>query len=208
MEKNVSRPVEGRVRRSRTQLILIFVLFLLPPVSAWVAWKLMGQGGVDATTNAGTLVVPARPLALAGLWRSDGTAYQDADLRGHWTYVLFDGGDCSERCRQQLYLTRQIRLAMSKDIPRVQRLLVLAHQPEPALMRHLAEEHPDLQWVVRDASAEALLQDFRGEGFAPEGGQYFLVDPLGNLMMYYDLEVPTKGIMKDLQKLLKVSQIG
>lgn len=204
----MSRPDEARVRRSRTQLVLIFALFLLPPVGAWVAWKFMGQTGVESTTNAGTLITPARPLALSGLRRQDGEAWQDADMRGRWTYVMFADDDCGDACRQQLYLTRQIRLAMSKDIPRVQRLLVLGHKPTPALAERLEGEHADLHWVVRDADAAGLLQRFRGEGFAPEGGQYFLVDPLGNLMMYYDLAVPAKGVMKDLQRLLKVSQIG
>lgn len=204
----MSRPDERQVRRSRTQLVLIFALFLLPPVSAWVAWKFMGQAGVDSTTNAGTLVVPARPLSISGLYRADGTALPEAALRGRWTYVVFAGADCDERCRQQLYLTRQIRLAMSKDIPRVQRLLVLTRPPEAALAEAFADEHADLQWVVRDGQAQALLQRFRGDGFAPEGGEYFLVDPLGNLMMYYDLEVPVSGIVKDLQRLLKISQIG
>jgi hypothetical protein len=97
---------------------------------------------------------------------------------------------------------------MNKDVPRVNRLLVFAQAPAAALMQRLAEEHADLRWVVRDEQAGGLLQQFSGEGFGPEGGQYFLVDPLGNLMMYYDLEMPTKGIMRDLQKLLKISQIG
>ena len=56
--------------------------------------------------------------------------------------------------------------------------------------------------------AQALLQPFRGDGFAPQGEQFFLVDPLGNLMMYYDPGVQASGVMKDLQKLLKISQIG
>ena len=61
----------------------------------------------------------------------------------------------------------------------------------------------------RDFSdAAALLGRFRGEGFSPDGTQYFLVDPLVNLMMYYDSEVSAKGMMKDLRKLLKVSQVG
>jgi hypothetical protein len=204
----VSRPDERQVRRSRTQLVLIIALFLLPPVGAWVVWKFMDRTGVESTTNAGTLIAPARPLAMSGLRRPDGSAWQDADMRGRWTYVMFAGDDCDEACVQQLYLTRQIRLAMSKDIPRVQRLLVLSRQPAPALVERLVGEHADLHWVVRDADAGGLLQRFRGEGFAPEGMQYFLIDPLGNLMMYYDLEVPAKGVMKDLQKLLKISQIG
>jgi len=204
----MSRPDDRQTRRSRVQLILIFALFLLPPVSAWVAWKYLGEQGVDATTNAGTLIAPPRPLQIAGLLGADGTALAEGDLRGRWTYVVFASAGCDERCEQQLYLTRQIRLAMSKDVARVQRLLVLAQQPAPALAQHLAEEHADLLWVVPSEQAQTLLQQFGGTGFGAAGEQYFLVDPLGNLMMYYDLGVPTKGIMKDLQKLLKISQIG
>ena len=196
------------IRRSRIQLLLIFTLFLLPPVGAWVAWQYLGEQGVEATTNAGTLVAPARPLQVTGLRRADGSALVDADLRGHWTYVLFAQGNCAARCQEQLYLTRQTRLAMNKDIQRVKRLLVLERAPAAELARRLAAEHEDLDWVVRSDQAGALIEHFRGDGFGPEGEQYFLVDPLGNLMMFYDLEVPAKGLMKDLQKLLKISQIG
>jgi hypothetical protein len=208
MERKVSGLEDSRAGRSRAQLVLIWVLFLLPPLSAWVAWKYLGEQGVGATTNAGTLVSPARPLQLAGLVQPDGTALTESGVRGRWTYVLFAPGDCAERCQKQLYLTRQIRMAMSKDIQRVQRLLVLAEPPSPAFARQLAEEQADLRWVVRNEQAGSLLQAFSGAGFDPTGEQFFLVDPLGNLMMYYDLEVPTKGMMKDLQKLLKISQIG
>ncbi|MCB1802541.1 MAG: hypothetical protein KDI82_12690 [Gammaproteobacteria bacterium] len=201
------RPDE-QTRRNRTKLLLIFALFLLPPVSAWVAWKYFSGAGVSVTTNAGTLVAPARPLTLAGLHDRDGKAIGDDALRGRWTYVIFASGGCDEACQQQLYLTRQVRLAMSKDIPRVQRLLVLDGAPQPDFAAELAEAHADLIVAVRDAAAESVLEDFRGTGFAPGGVQYFLVDPLGNLMMYYDLDVPTKGMMRDLQKLLKISQIG
>ena len=203
----VSDPIH--VRRNRLKLLGIFALFLLAPLSALVAWLYLGDAGVDTTTNAGTLVSPARPLAISGLLNADGTPLTDADLRGHWTFVLFaPAASCDERCQEQLYLTRQTRLAMNKDVSRVQRLMVFAQRPDAALRENLAREHADLRWVVGDNRAEPLRARFRGEGFAPEGEHYFLVDPLGNLMMFYDLSVPTKGMMKDLRKLLKVSQIG
>lgn len=195
-------------RRGRTQLLLIIALFLLPPVGAWVAWKMLGEQGVGATTNAGTLVSPARPLAVGGLRTADGSPANDGLLQGRWTYVVFAARECDERCRQQLYLTRQVRLAMSKDIPRVRRLLILDGPPEVALTQDLATEHADLEYAVLDEHADALLRQFSGDGFDPGGAKYFLVDPLGNLMMYYDLDVPAKGMMKDLQKLLKISQVG
>jgi len=208
METSMPMPDRAQIRRSRVQLVMIVLLFLLPPIGAWVAWQYVGQEGVDATTNAGTLVSPARPLAVAGLIQADGTTMGDAALRGRWTYVLFAPAGCDDRCRQQLYLTRQVRLAMNKDIPRVQRLLVLSGEPGAALAQQLATEHKDLHWVVGAADARSLLDRFQGPGFGTGGAQFFLVDPLGNLMMHYDLAVPAKGVIKDLQKLLKVSQIG
>lgn len=195
-------------RRSRTQLLLMFVLFLAPPVGAWFAWQYFGDHGAASTTNAGTLVAPARPLRVTGLVDAGGDALTDADLRGHWTYVLFAPAGCDKRCQQQLYLTRQIRLAMNKDTRRVRRLLVLDSPPSAHLAQLLADEHTDLEWAVRGDGAAPLLERFHGSGFAPTGEQTFLVDPLGNLMMFYDPAVPAKGMMKDLRKLLKVSQVG
>ncbi|MCP5300130.1 MAG: hypothetical protein H6959_04745 [Chromatiaceae bacterium] len=195
-------------RRNRAKLLLIIALFVLPPASAWIAWKYLGSAGVDATTNAGTLVQPARPLDVAGLQRVGGGAIGEGDLRGHWTYVMFANGGCDATCEQQLYLTRQIRLAMNKDMQRVQRVLVVDAPPQTPLASQLESAHQDLIVAVRDAGAAPLLQRFRGNGFSTGGAQYFLVDPLGNLMMFYDLEVPAKGMLRDLQKLLKISQIG
>lgn len=208
METSTSVPDARQVRRSRIQLLLIFALFLLPPLSAWVAWQYLGEQGVQQTTNAGTLISPARPLALSGLQQRDGSPLGDDVLRGHWTYVLFASAACDARCEEQLYLTRQTRLAMNKDIPRVQRLLLFGAAPDAALVERLADEHADLTWVVRTDGSAAATGAFRGPGFAPDGRQFFLVDPLGNLMMFYGSDVPAKGMMKDLQKLLKISQIG
>ena len=208
METSTPAPDRQQLRRSRTQLVLILLLFSVPPFAAWLAWQYLGGQGVESTTNAGALISPARPLQMAGLLHADGTAFDEAGMRGRWTYVHFAPSDCDARCEEQLYLTRQTRLAMSKDIPRVQRLLVFASMPAIALQERLAAEHADLTWVVRDTSAAELLKQFQGPGFTVEGGQFFLVDPLSNLMMFYDLEVPPRGMMKDLQKLLKISQIG
>lgn len=195
--------------KGRRQLVLLVVLFMVPPIGAWIAWKVMGDQGVSVTTNAGQLISPARPLALSALRDPSGSTVDASTLHGRWTYVLFDDGSCSStRCDEQLYLTRQTRLAMNKDVQRVQRLLVLANTPSPMLRDRLDQQHPDLRWVVRGDEAQVLLRDFTGNGFDASGRSFFLVDPLGNLMMAYDLEVPAKGLMKDLQKLLKVSQIG
>ncbi len=196
--------------RGRRQLLMLIGLFLLPPLAAWLAWQYLSTHGVSATTNNGTLVTPPRPVDLA---RLDYPAGQDADaLRGRWVFVVFAGAECDSRCRRQLFLTRQVRIGVNKDMPRVRRLLVVRGGDAAALAAGLAGEHPDLT-VAAAAPADARLAPFRGEGFDDRGGQFFLVDPLGNLMMYYALDGDDaarqgKGLLRDLQKLLKVSQIG
>ena len=196
------------VGKGRRQLLLIVALFLIPPATAWLAWLYLQEQGVGATTNAGTLVSPARPVHLGGLRNGSGAPFDPDTLRGRWTYVLFGDARCEDDCWERLYLTRQTRLAMNKDIARVQRLLILSSAPSAGLVQRLSNEHPDLRWVVLDNAAEPGLQAFDGVGYDRKGNHYFLVDPLGNLMMVYDLSVPAKGVMKDLRKLLKISQVG
>ena len=41
-----------------------------------------------------------------------------------------------------------------------------------------------------------------------QANMIFIVDPLGNLMMRFDARQEPKGLLSDLQKLLKLSHIG
>lgn len=192
--------------KGRRQLILLAVLFAAPVVTAWLAWKLAVTEGVGATTNAGQLIAPARPLAAVGLTGTDGEQLGDRLLSGRWSYVLLSTGSCTAACADKLYLTRQVRTGVSKDMQRVQRLLVL--RALPADLDAMRATHPDLQIAVLDDKTwENFAAQFEGE-VAAEQGVFFMVDPLGNLMMRYDSAVEPKGVLKDLRKLLKVSQVG
>ena len=190
--------------RGRRQLMMIIALFLVPPIAAWIAWQYLGEHGVSATTNAGTLISPARPLGFEQLAQAR-SGVDATELRGRWLYVVYAQHGCDARCEKQLYLTRQVRIAVNKDTPRVKRLLVLGGG-DTAQRAQIAEQHPDL--LVVEGVSEQLSANFNGSGFASAGEQFFLVDPLGNLMMFYDAEISPKGILRDLQKLLKISQVG
>lgn len=193
-------------RRSRMQLILIALLFAAPVVTAWVTWKFAVSGGVNATTNAGQLISPARPLQATGLLGADEQPLGDRLLNGRWSYVLLSGGGCDAQCADALYLTRQVRTSVNKDMQRVQRLLVLRQLP--ADLDAMRAMHPDLKVAVVDTQAWQAFAGQFGSDAAAEHGVFFMVDPLGNLMMRYDGQVEPKGVLKDLRKLLKVSQVG
>ncbi len=194
--------------KGRRQLIAIFVIFLLPPLLAWSAWQYLQSHGVSSTNNAGTLITPARPLAHEAL-EPVGGAGLDA-MKGRWRYVMFANEACGVLCMDQLYLTRQTRFSTHKDMQRIRRLLVVSEALSLASAQKILDDHPDLI-IARVMSTEQGSQwkkAFVGDEFSTQGKQFFLVDPLNNLMMYYDLTVEPKRLLKDLTKLLKVSQIG
>ena len=186
-----------KLSKSQRQLLALLAIFLLPPSAAYVAWKYVGEHGVATTTNNGQFISPARPLQY------DVLGEKAEPLKGRWTYVVLAPQGCEKQCQDQLYLTRQLRIAINKDFERVRRVVF---EPSGTLSDDLKAEHQDL--LTLGALPEAYQAAFQGDKFNHAGEQIFLIDPLGNLMMYYDLSVNFRGMLKDLQKLLKISQVG
>ena len=70
--------------------------------------------------------------------------------------------------------------------------------------------------IVNQKVSKALRIDYPAliqlESFVPgtfiKGHGIYLVDPLGNIMMYYGFDFAGKELLKDLKKLLKNSNIG
>ena len=200
---------EASLGRRRAQLVMLALLFMAPVMAAWVAWQYVGEHGVGETTNAGQLVVPAQRLPELPLVGLDGGPLNERALRSRWTYVMFaPAGGCDAGCEQWLYETRQLRISINKDFPRVHRLLILDTRPGPETLTALEQDHPDLTLAFATGEEMAAVRRTFAAA-APAGGSHvFLVDPLGNVMMTYDARVDFKGMFKDLRKLLKVSQIG
>ncbi len=201
---------ERERKKRRVQFLLLAALFTAPVVAAWVAWQYMGTHGVMSTTNTGTLITPARVIAPLRLTTPMARTLPGDYLRGRWTYVIFAPKDgCDEACQQQVFYTRQVRTSVNKDMHRVQRLLVLRQDPGESFVGQLQREHEDLQVAIVSAQEwPNLAGQFGIESDRADKLGLFLIDPLGNLMMAYGPEAPAKGVLKDLRKLLKVSQIG
>jgi len=174
------------VKRGRVKLVLLACFFILPAAASWLAWRFDLVPG--ATGNYGTLLPPkpASPAPLAG-------------LKGRWVLVQFDGGACDAWCERKLYIMRQIRRAQGKEMQRVERLWLLTDNVQPGAALRAAIEGT----VVAPAEP--------GAGFPAERNvtdHIYLVDPLGNLMMRFPRDPDPSLMIKDLQRLLKVSGFG
>jgi hypothetical protein len=189
--------------RGRRNFLLIAAMFLLP-VAVVSALYYGGVWSPSGTSAKGQLVHPALPLEIAGLRHADGTVAGAEVFQDKWSLIYIGDGACDQACRTALTYGRQTRLALNKDMTRVQRLLLATGSC--CDQAYLAREQPGL--VVLDASsadAQKLLAQFPGE----RARTLYIVDPLGNLMMRHDAsQVINKDLLSDLKKLLKLSHIG
>ena len=197
-----------RAGKKRT-LTALAALFLLPLAVAFFTYY--GTPWRPARrVNHGVLILPARSLPQLSLPRvgleppgavptPGGTPFH-----GRWSLVYLGSGACDAACRETLHVMRQTRLALNKDMTRVERVF-LASDPCCDLA-FLAREHAGLR--VLDASGPAarpLLAQFPAAG---REHMLFIVDPLGNLMMSYDARTNPRGLLEDLKKLLALSHVG
>ena len=193
-----------RRRRGRRLLVFVFAVFFVPLAGAWLWFANIDTWQPDGGTNNGDLIAPVWPLKAPRLQTVEGESLGGAALERKWVLVHVVGDSCDERCERNLYHTRQVRIALGKDISRVRRLLLVA-APD-ALAPATAREHPDL--IV--AFGDDLVSQIRSAtaGMPAQADAIYLVDPLLNLMMRFSPDLDPRLVIKDLKKLLKVSRIG
>jgi hypothetical protein len=200
----VTAPTE---RRSRAQIWIVIALFFAPLALAFLLYY-GGAGWRPAgSTNHGELISPPRPLPSVALPTPAGMPLPAESWHGKWTLLYVGDGRCDGRCRAALTLMRQTRLALNKDMTRVQRVfLATGNCCDQA---YLDAEHPDLTVALADNDAGAQLLAAFPEAQPAAEGFIYVIDPLGNLMMrHLPQPPPAEGLLKDLRQLLKLSHIG
>lgn len=192
-------------------MLLVLALFAAPLIIATLAITLFPDWRPKTTTNYGDLVKPVRKLPAFSLKTLQGKPVDETFLRGKWTMLYLARGACERPCVEQLYNIRQIRLAQGDNIRRLQRLMLwqadgVSHARQVELQQHFPGQ-VIVPLVTGDA--KALLQDFVLDEQEPLlANRVYLVDPLGNLMMKYEPGGKHRGMIKDLEKLLKYSGLG
>jgi hypothetical protein len=206
----MNAPVTPDTNRGRRQLVLLAALFFVPLAIAFFLYYGAGGWRPAGGTNAGDLVAPAVPLPEVTLARPDGTTTGPGFLRRKWTVAYVGDGACDERCRQALYLARQTRIALNKDMDRVQRVFLATGACCDTAF--LQAEHPDVEVALLgdDPASRALLDAIPAlDGVPPaQAGRLYVIDPLGNLVLSYSERSPDKALLTDVKKLLRLSHIG
>jgi hypothetical protein len=205
-------------RRQRRILIGVALIFFAPLALSFYLYY-----GRDwhprSRVNAGELIEPARPLpslalplagaaaAAAGVGVGVGVGETNPQfLKGKWTFLYLQHGRCDAECRRHLYDTRQVRLALDREMNRVQRVFIA--DSDCCDFQELKAAHPDLIVIRASPSDEPLLTLLPTVSDAMNAQRVYLIDPLGNAMMFYAPAVKSKGMLEDMKRLLRLSSIG
>lgn len=204
---DVEQTVETNKARGRKTLMLLVLIFAAPIVLSLLTWSYWRPSGFG---NNGDLIQPPRLLQPMNLQTPDGQEFDLHSLEAKWTLVYFDQGQCNETCRKSLYTMRQIRLGQSKNAYRVRTMLIVDNS-EQSVLDSVTTDYPGMIVVTGssaeiEATAGQFSTDF-GDALS-SSGRFYLVDPLNNLMMTFAPDMDPLDMLKDLKRLLKVSQIG
>lgn len=184
--------------KGRLQLSLIALVFFGPLILA--TWLYFSGAGLQpqGKSNHGELL---QPIVNIGDLLPQSKGLKQID--GFWSLVYSNEGLCDEACKNSLYTLRQSRLMLGQEMGRLQRLFLHGDSLPDTVF--LAEEHAGLI-ILRDGDLSSLLQNKKPATLS--AGGYYLVDPLGNLVMYFVPEIDPSDMVEDIKHLLELSRIG
>jgi len=184
-------------KNSHRTLLLLVAVFVLPFVIGtglfWSGWR------PEKFANHGELLQPPRLLPESGLSHADGRPLPTSELLGKWLLVMPVDQTCDATCQHNLQQMRQVYIALNKEQSRLQRVFISSGASDPAVER-MQQDFPDI--VVASAMGTAWRSALDGNGQT-----IYVVDPLGNIMMRYGDPADMRGVLKDLERLLKYSWI-
>jgi cytochrome oxidase Cu insertion factor (SCO1/SenC/PrrC family) len=174
-------------------LLLLAAMTIAPVAAAYVAYYFLPR---EARVNYGALIAAPAP-ALMGA-RFDGKPFALADFRGRWVLLIAGGERCETACLRMLYATRQARTMQGREQDRIVRAVLLTGDRAPPA--DALAEHPGLVAAHHDETSLASLPT--------KSDAIYLVDPLGNLVLRYSDDPDIKRLGKDLERVLRASNIG
>jgi len=185
-------------RSGLPMLALVIALLTLPFVIAaglyFFGWH------PEQTGNHGQLLNPPLPLPTSGLKTADGRPLTTADLQGKWLLLLDGTGPCTTDCVQRIDEMRRIQVSLNKEMGRLRRVVLSDRSGDPEFAQALRRQ-PDL------VLATAPPQWLPGTDVIP-GYRLHLIDPQGNLIMNYPIDIAARSVRSDVERLLKFAWTG
>ena len=189
------QPKIARTDRSKVLVLVIAAIAFVPLFLAYIVFLYFPTLVPGTTTNHGTLIQP--PVQVND---------DNLVLPGKWVMLIPVKTECDNACERVLYLSRQVHISLGKDASRIRRVILTSDSLSTGFLDLLAREHYQAAIVSLGRDATTILRKVATD---PAGDPVvFIMDPNGNIMMYYLPSQGGKPMLNDLKHLLKVSSIG
>ena len=166
-------------------------IFLLPIGLGTLFFYLNPSYFSQNTVNYGELISPVIVTE-----KSDIELLGDAILDGISTFAYVTDS-CDALCDKAVEDIKTIRTLINMDMRRIQRVLIAKDGSRPS-----QEDESLIHARIKNEELSAKLAIFPKNSI-------FLIDPIGNFMLYYNpIDINVKFVLKDLKRLLKYSRIG
>ena len=193
-----------KLTSNKNPYTLWFVVFAFV-APAVVAYLMYFFGEIRSFTNHGEILNPVVDISALKLRDEENQLIARDTLTYKWRIISIVGADCDEPCNKRIHDMRQIHKSLAKDQHRVIRMIVHLDAPSTELNALIAREYPNALNMYGD---EKDISSALGDSARIHQNETYIMDPIGNVMMRFTQDQPNQLLLKDLKKLLKVSQIG
>lgn len=175
---------------TRIKLFSLLLLFAVPMVVGWVLFHYHDLFQFK-TTNHGMLVHPAVFAKELSFKPSAHNTWQ----------IIYAPAACDEQAQNKMFTLHQLHTALGKNQQRVSLTWVTNATCKQ-------DAHDFRKLILNKQQLAQLKTALSNQKDFTVNDKIYLLDPIGNLFMYYDSSTNPMNILKDIKKVLEVSQIG
>lgn len=191
-----------KTENSKLSGYLLIAVFVVPLLIAIAMYAMRDYLPTTKSVSRGELIHPAQPITILTIQLASNETVDLKGIVGKWTYLVYAPNGCDLQCEASLFKLRQTKKATGRESNRIQSaLLTDVDKVNPEILNRNQRTRVG-QLIEFEIEAEP------GKQKQLEDGVIYLIDPIGNLMMKYDTETTSRGMLKDIKKLLKISNIG
>ncbi|MEX1196438.1 MAG: hypothetical protein WEB57_01075 [Pseudohongiellaceae bacterium] len=212
------------VTRTRIKAAALILMVVIPiTLATWAFQVAVESGALFNTTNNGHLINPPVDITALDMRDEDGEfqfrsfeeRIEEVDADDYvpepWLMVMVSARPCDEGCVERVRSLRQLHITLGGDMPRLRRYFLHAQPSElpDALRTRFREDFPSMGLSFGDS--QRMESGLSGGGVSldlQEDLYVFIVDPVGNVMMYYDSSHGLREIQEDVERLLEFSSLG
>ena len=179
--------------KTRLFLLLIILSFAGPLILASLMYKYSEYVPIASPKSYGNLIEPVITIEH----QSD---LYDLLINKKLIFMyVYENESCDLLCEATFYMMQQVRESVGRERQRISNVAIVNKSFINSSNKKIINKYNKIKLL--NVIDNSLFDELKKN-------HLYLVDPLGNIFMYYEKDFNPKGLKKDIKKILKISRIG